>query len=91
MIRSAISTRLAAHVALVRNAKLLAAEGLPGREIAKRLKIHEFRIRKALGHADRYTQAELDSAVVRLAALDAAIKGASRLSGELELSGRSST
>jgi DNA polymerase III subunit delta len=80
-----ISTRLAAHVALVRSAKLLAAEGLPGREIAKRLKIHEFRIRKALGHADRYSQDELDAAVVRLAALDAAIKGASRLSGELEL------
>ena len=80
-----VSTRLAAHVALVRNAKLLAAEGLPGREIAKRLKIHEFRIRKALGHADRYSQEELDAAVVRLAALDAAIKGASRLSGELEL------
>jgi DNA polymerase III subunit delta len=80
-----ISTRLAAHVALVRSAKLLAAEGVPGREIAKRLKIHEFRIRKAIGHADRYSQDELDAAVVRLAELDAAIKGASRLSGELEL------
>jgi DNA polymerase-3 subunit delta len=80
-----ISTRLAAHVALVRSAKLLAAEGVPGREIAKRLKIHEFRIRKAIGHADRYSQDELDAAVIRLAELDAAIKGASRLSGELEL------
>ena len=47
--------------------------------------MHEFRIRKALGHADRYTSDELDAAVVRLAELDAAIKGASRLSGELEL------
>jgi DNA polymerase III subunit delta len=81
----AISTRLASHVGLVRSAKLLAAEGVPGREIAKRLKIHEFRIRKALGHGDRYGQDELDAAVVRLAQLDAAIKGASRLSGELEL------
>jgi DNA polymerase III subunit delta len=80
-----ISTRLAAHVGLVRNAKLLAADGLSARDIAKRLKIHEFRVRKALGHADRYGQDELDAAVVRLAALDAAIKGASRLSGELEL------
>ncbi|HVD26468.1 MAG TPA: DNA polymerase III subunit delta [Gaiellaceae bacterium] len=80
-----ISTRLAGHVALVRGAKLLAAEGLPTREIAKRLRVHEFRVRKALGHADRYGQDELDAAVVRLAALDAAIKGASRLSGELEL------
>jgi DNA polymerase-3 subunit delta len=80
-----ISVRLASHVDLVRAVQLLAAEGLRTREIAKRLKVHEFRIRKALGHADRYTGEELDSAVVRLAALDAAIKGASRLSGELEL------
>jgi DNA polymerase III subunit delta len=81
----AISTRLASHVALVRSVQLLAAEGVNAREIAKRLKVHEFRIRKARGHADRYTHDELDAAVVRLAALDAAIKGASRLSGELEL------
>jgi DNA polymerase III subunit delta len=80
-----VSTRLAAHVALVRNVQLLAAEGLTAREIAKRLKLHEFRIRKALSHASNYTSDELDAAVVRLAALDAAIKGASRLSGELEL------
>ena len=81
----AISTRLASHVALVRAARLLAAEGVNAREIAKRLKVHEFRIRKALAHADRYTQDELDAAVIRLADLDAAIKGASRLSGDLEL------
>jgi DNA polymerase-3 subunit delta len=80
-----ISTRLAAHVSLVRNVQLLAAEDLPAREIAKRLKLHEFRVKKALGHASRYTRDELDAAVVRLAALDAAIKGASRLSGELVL------
>jgi DNA polymerase III delta subunit len=64
---------------------VLAAEGLSAREIAKRLKLHEFRVKKALGHANRYSQDELDAAVVRLAALDAAIKGASRLSGELVL------
>jgi DNA polymerase-3 subunit delta len=80
-----ISTRLAAHVSLVRNVQLLAAEDLPSREIAKRLKLHEFRVRKAIGHAKNYTRDELDAAVVRLAALDAAIKGASRLSGELVL------
>jgi DNA polymerase-3 subunit delta len=80
-----ISVRLAAHVDLVRAVQLLAAEGLRTREIAKRLKVHEFRIRKALGHADRYTGEELDAAIVRLAVLDAAIKGASRLSGELQL------
>lgn len=80
-----VSTRLAAHVGLVRSARRLAAEGLSTREIAKRLNVHEFRIRKALAHAEGYTEDELDAAVVRLAALDAAIKGASRLSGEHEL------
>lgn len=80
-----ISTRLAAHVTLVRAVKHLAADGLAAREIAKRLKLHEFRVRKALGHAERYSEDELDAAVVRLAALDAAIKGAVRLPSELVL------
>jgi DNA polymerase III subunit delta len=80
-----VSTRLAAHVGVVRNVQLLAAEGLTARDIAKRLKLHEFRVRKALGHARNYSPDELDAAVVRLAGLDAAIKGASRLSGELVL------
>jgi len=42
-------------------------------------------VRKALGHAERYSRDELDAAVVRLAELDAALKGASRISNELEL------
>jgi DNA polymerase-3 subunit delta len=81
----AVAMRLAAHVTLVRAVKALAAEGLAVRDIAKRVKLHEFRVRKAVGHADRYSQEELDAAVVRLAALDAALKGASRLSGAHEL------
>ncbi|HXV58107.1 MAG TPA: DNA polymerase III subunit delta [Gaiellaceae bacterium] len=80
-----IAMRLASQVALVRQAQGLADEGLGAREIAKRLRKHEFRVRKALGHADNYTREELDEAVIRLAALDASLKGASRLSGELEL------
>ncbi|HEU6445235.1 MAG TPA: DNA polymerase III subunit delta [Gaiellaceae bacterium] len=80
-----IAVRLAAHVSLVRTVKLLAAEGVGARDIAKRVKVHEFRVRKALSHADRYSQEELDSVLVRLAALDAALKGASRLSGAHEL------
>jgi hypothetical protein len=42
-------------------------------------------VRKALAHAENYTRDELDDAVVRLAELDAALKGATRLAGELEL------
>jgi DNA polymerase-3 subunit delta len=80
-----VAVRLAAQVAFVRAVQSLAAEGLGAREIAGRLKKHEFRVRKALGHADRYGRDELDAAVVRLAEVDAALKGASRLSAELEL------
>jgi DNA polymerase-3 subunit delta len=80
-----VAVRLAAQVGLVRAAQALADEGLGAREIAKRLKKHEFPVRKALGHAERYSRDELDSAIVKLAELDAALKGASRLANELEL------
>jgi DNA polymerase-3 subunit delta len=80
-----IAVRLAGQVTLVRAAQALAAEGLKAREIAKRVKRHEFRVRKALAHAENYSRDELDEAVVRLAELDAALKGATRLAGELEL------
>jgi DNA polymerase-3 subunit delta len=80
-----IAVRLAAQVGLVRAVQALASEGLGSREIAGRLKKHEFRVRKALGHAERYSTEDLDLAIVRLAELDAALKGASRLSAELEL------
>jgi DNA polymerase III subunit delta len=80
-----IAVRLAGQVTLVRAAQTLAAEGLKAREIAKRVKRHEFRVRKALAHAENYSRDELDDAVVRLAELDAALKGATRLAGELEL------
>jgi DNA polymerase-3 subunit delta len=80
-----IAVRLAGQVGLVRTVQALASEGLGSREIAGRLKKHEFRVRKALGHAERYSSEDLDLAIVRLAELDAALKGASRLSAELEL------
>jgi DNA polymerase III subunit delta len=80
-----MAVRLAAQAGFVRSVQALASEGLSAREIASRLKKHEFRVRKALGHAERYTREELDAVVIRLAELDAALKGASRLSAELEL------
>jgi DNA polymerase III subunit delta len=80
-----IAVRLAAQVGFVRTVQALASEGLASREIAGRLKKHEFRVRKALGHAERHSIEDLDLAIVRLAELDAALKGASRLSDELEL------
>lgn len=80
-----VAMRLSSQVTLVRQVQALAEEGVGVKDISKRLRKHEFRVRKALGHADNYTRDELDEAVIRLAALDAALKGDSRLSGELEL------
>jgi DNA polymerase III subunit delta len=80
-----LAVSLASHVGRVRAAQAMAEEGLGTRDVAARLKIKEFPARKALQHADRYSREELDTALVRLAELDAAIKGASRLSSELEL------
>jgi DNA polymerase-3 subunit delta len=80
-----LAVGLASHVGRVRAGQALAEEGLGTREIAGRLKMKEFPARKALQHAERYSRGELDAALVRLAELDAAIKGASRLSAELEL------
>ncbi len=80
-----LAVSLASHVGRVRAAQALAEEGLGTRDVATRLKMKEFPARKALQHAERYSRNELDAALVRLADLDAAIKGASRLSSELEL------
>ena len=80
-----LAVGLASHVGRVRAAQVLAEEGLGSREVAARLKMKDFPARKALQHAERYSREELDNALVRLAELDAAIKGASRLSSELEL------
>ena len=80
-----LAVSLASHVGRVRAAQALVEEGLGTREIAARLKIKEFPARKTIKHAEHYSRDELDSALVRLAELDAAIKGASRLSAELEL------
>jgi DNA polymerase-3 subunit delta len=80
-----LAARLASHVGLIRSVRRLADEGLSARDIAKRLDVHEFRARKALAQTENYSPDELDRALVRLAELDAALKGASRLSGELEL------
>jgi DNA polymerase III subunit delta len=80
-----LAARLASHVGLIRSVRRLADEGHGSREIARRLNVHEFRARKALAQVENYSPEELDRALVRLAQLDAALKGASRLSGELEL------
>jgi DNA polymerase-3 subunit delta len=80
-----LTALLASHVARVRACQALAAEGLGAKEAAARLKMHPFAAEKAFAHAANYAPDELAHASVRLAELDLALKGGSRLTGELEL------
>jgi DNA polymerase III delta subunit len=76
---------LVAHVGRVRDCQALAEEGLSPREAAARLKRHPFYVEKLFAQARSYGPDELRAAVVRLAALDHAVKGGSRLAVDLEL------
>jgi DNA polymerase-3 subunit delta len=76
---------LVGHVGRVRSVQALAESGLGGREIASRLKRHPFYVEKLVAQTRNYSVDELRDAVVRLAALDHAIKGGSRLAVDLEL------
>jgi DNA polymerase III subunit delta len=75
---------LANHVTRVRACQALAAEGVRPRDAAPRLKMHPFAAEKAFAHATNYAPDELAGVLVRLAELDLALKGGSRLSGDLE-------
>lgn len=76
---------LVGHVGRVRDCQLLTEEGLSAREAAARLKRHPFYVEKLYAQARNYGPDELREAVVRLAALDHAVKGGSRLAVDLEL------
>ena len=76
---------LVAHVGRVRDCQTFAGEGLTAREAAARLKRHPFYVEKLYVEARNYDPDELRDAVVRLAELDHAVKGGSRLSLDLEL------
>lgn len=76
---------LVAHVGRVRDCQVFAEEGLTSKEAAARLKRHPFYVEKLYAQARNYGPDELREAVVRLAELDHAVKGGSRLAVDLEL------
>jgi DNA polymerase III subunit delta len=76
---------LVGHVGRVRDCQTFAAEGLSAKEAAARLKRHPFYVEKLYAQARNYDSDELRQAVVRLAELDHAVKGGSRLAVDLEL------
>lgn len=76
---------LTTHVARLRNCQALEAEGVPSKEAASRLKMHPFYVQKLYAQARNFGADELRDATVRLADLDLALKGGSRLRADLEL------
>jgi DNA polymerase III subunit delta len=77
--------QLANHVGRVRACQTLDEAGVKPRDAAGRLKMHPYAAEKAFVHARNYSEEELRAATVRLAEVDVALKGGSRLPGELEL------
>ena len=73
------------HVGRVRRCQKLAEEGVRPRDAAGALKMHPFAAEKAFAQAANFSAEELEAALVRLAELDAAAKGGSRMPAELEL------
>lgn len=80
-----LAAALANHVGKVRQCQKLAAEGVRARDAAGRLKLHPFYAEKLFGQAGNYSEEELRDAAVRLAELDLALKGGSKLAPDLEL------
>jgi DNA polymerase-3 subunit delta len=79
-----IAVRLADYVGRVRAVQALLEEDVELRTIGERLGLR-FPPRREAGHAANYSGEELADALVRLAELDLALKGGSRLDPELEL------
>ena len=72
------------HVGRVRDCRRLHAEGVPPAAAAERLKRNRYYVQKLYEQAGNFSEDELDGAIVRLARLDLALKGGSKLPGELE-------
>jgi DNA polymerase-3 subunit delta len=80
-----VASRLADHATKIRAAHALLDDDLGAAEIATRLGLKPFPARKLVDQARNFGAGEAGRAVVRLAALDYAIKGGSRLDPHLEI------
>ncbi|HEU5363447.1 MAG TPA: DNA polymerase III subunit delta [Gaiellaceae bacterium] len=73
------------HLRRARAAHRLEAGGVSPADAAARLGMKPYPVQKLYGQIRNYSAAEIDAALIRLAQLDHALKGGSRLAGELEL------
>jgi DNA polymerase III subunit delta len=76
---------LASHLGRLRALKKLAADGVGSKDAAARLKLNPYYAAKLYRQAEGFSEDELDDAIVRIAALDGALKGQSKLSPDLEV------
>jgi DNA polymerase III subunit delta len=76
---------LTSHVARIRRAKAFDAQGIAAKDAAVTLKAHPYYVGKLYAQGRNYESEELRAITVRLARLDHALKGGSRLPPELEL------
>jgi DNA polymerase-3 subunit delta len=81
-----VAGQLARQVGVVRRAKRLEEQGVRAKDALQELGVKfEFQAQRAFQFAQNFSEAELDNALVRLAELDHALKGGSRLAPDLEL------
>jgi DNA polymerase-3 subunit delta len=80
-----VASILTSHVARIRSCQALEAEGLSAKDAAAQLKQHPFYVQKLYAQARNFSPEELRQATVRLAQLDHALKGGSRMPPDLEL------
>jgi DNA polymerase-3 subunit delta len=73
------------HLRRARAAQRLEGKGLTAAETAAELGMKPYPAQKLLAQVRNYSAGELDAAVIRMAQLDHALKGGSRLANELEL------
>ena len=76
---------LTSHVSRIRSAQALEAQGIPAKDAAATLKQHPYYVGKLYQQGRNYSPDELREVTVRLAQLDHALKGGSRLAADLEL------
>jgi DNA polymerase III subunit delta len=79
-----LAAALGAHLGRMRQLRRLVAAGASPRDAAQRLKLHPFYGEKVYRQSEGFSDRELMQSIERLAELDHALKGGSRLSPDLE-------
>ena len=82
---AALGGRLAAHLTKLTRMKGLLESGLRTKEAATKLGMKEYPAQKLARQTEAFSADELDDATLRLAELDHALKGGSKLAPDLEL------